>query len=73
MAHQKANTSELLFTRCNNWNTRRCPYFKSAVMGLTVLNRATLYVLSDGTVAELNRLCDGCRAFSRKTAGSNIS
>lgn len=72
MADKKANTSELLFTRCNNWNTLLCPYHKKAVMGLSVINRSNLYVLSDETVAELNTLCEGCRVFSKKATDPNI-
>jgi len=67
MADKKTNTSELLFTRCKNWATRFCPYHKKAVMGLSVINRSNLYVLSDETVAELNILCNDCRAFNKKT------
>jgi hypothetical protein len=67
MADKKTNTSELRFTRCKNWNTHGCPYQKRAVMGLSVINQSNLYVLSDATVAELNTLCNDCRAFSKKT------
>jgi hypothetical protein len=73
MIYQKTNTSELLFTRCNNWNTRGCPYSKKAVMGLSVINRSNLYVLSDRTVAELNTLCEGCHVFSKKTTDPKLS
>jgi hypothetical protein len=67
MADKKTNTGELLFTRCNNWNTRLCPHQDKAVMGLSVINRSNLYVLSDETVAELNSLCNDCREFNKKT------
>ena len=67
MTDKRTNTSELLFTRCENWNTRLCPYQKKAVMGLSVINQSNLYVLSDETVGELNDLCNDCRGFSKKT------
>ena len=67
MADKKTNTNELRFTRCRNWNTRRCPYHKKAVMGLSVINQSNLYVLSDETVGELNTLCKACSVFSKKT------
>ena len=68
MADKKANTGELLFTRCNNWNTRLCPHQGKAVMGLSVINRSNLYVLSDETVEELNAFCNDCGGFSKKTS-----
>lgn len=68
MADNKKNTGELRFTRCNNWNTRSCPHQKKAVMGLSVINRSNLYVLSDETVAELNSMCNDCSGFSKKTS-----
>jgi hypothetical protein len=66
MTKEKANISELRFIRCIHWNTGACPHHKEAVMGLSVINRSNLYVLSDATVAVLNTLCEGCRAFGRK-------
>ena len=70
MMNQKTNISELRFTRCLHWNTLACPHCKQAVMGLSVINQQTLYVLSDDTVAALNTLCRSCRVFSKKAMGA---
>jgi hypothetical protein len=59
---------ELLFMRCENWNTRACPSQKNAVMGLTVINQDHLFLLSDETVTRLKEICSACSAFNKKFA-----
>ena len=61
--------NELLFRRCEHWDTDKCPFRNKAVMGLTVINRSNLFLLSDATVAELNQTCGGCEVFTRKNPG----
>lgn len=73
MQNQKANISELLFTRCLHWNTHACPHRRQSEMGLSAINRSNLYVLSDRTVAVLNALCGNCSAFSKKEKGPGPS
>ena len=73
MAKKRATIGELLFIRCAHWDTKGCPHRKEAVMGLSVINRSNLYVLSDETVALLNTLCRDCRVFSKKTMASDFS
>jgi hypothetical protein len=70
MANENTNISELRFTRCIHWNTHACPHHKETVMGLSVINRSNLYVLSDETVAALNTLCGTCHGFRKKTKTS---
>ena len=59
-------TDELLFRRCENWDTEKCPFRSKVAMGLSAINRSNPFLLSDETVAELNRICESCAVFSRK-------
>ena len=59
-------THELLFTRCENWNTRACPHKNNAAMGLSIINQAHLFLLSDETVSRLRKICRTCQAFKKK-------
>ena len=59
-------TPELLFARCNCWNTPACPYRKNAIMGLSIINQDHLFLLSDETVLQLRKMCMGCPVFKKK-------
>jgi hypothetical protein len=59
-------THELLFARCENWNTPACPHLKNAIMGLSLINKKHLFLLSDKTVSQLKALCRQCLAFKKK-------
>lgn len=56
----------LLFTRCTNWNSDKCPHLMMPSMQLTIINSRSYWLLDDKTVEELNRLCGECRSFIRK-------
>jgi len=60
-------THELLFARCENWDTSTCPYQNNAVMGLSIINQAHLFLLSDETVSQLKKMCGSCPAFKKKS------
>jgi hypothetical protein len=59
-------THELLFMRCQNWNTSRCPHRQDAVMALAAINQDHLFLLADETVAKLKKLCRECHRFQKK-------
>ena len=59
-------TPELLFARCKNWNTWVCPHRTNAIMGLSIINQDHLFLLSDKTVWQLKKMCQGCSVFSKK-------
>lgn len=59
-------TPELLFARCGNWNTPACPHQTDAIMGLSIINRDHLFLLSDETVRQLIKICKGCPVFKKK-------
>lgn len=61
----------LLFRRCEYWDTDTCPYRNKAVMALSVINSANLFLLSDETVAELNTTCEGCDTFTKKISAEH--
>ena len=63
----KAFTEILAFTRCACWNTDNCPHLTTPHMQLSIMNQLTNWLmLDDKTVAELNRLCDGCERIIKK-------
>ena|GEM_PF-2644451 len=59
-------TPELLFARCENWNTPTCPHQRNAIMGLSIINQDHLFLLSDETVSQLKKMCKRCSAFKKK-------
>jgi len=59
-------THELLFTRCENWNTKACPHLRNAIMGLSLINQDHLFLLSDETVFRLKKICSRCPVFKKK-------
>jgi len=59
-------TPELLFARCENWTTPTCPHQTNAIMGLSIINQEHLFLLSDETVLQLKKMCQGCRHFKKK-------
>jgi len=59
-------TPELLFARCENWNTMVCPYQTNAIMGLSIINQDHLFLLSDETVLQLKKMCRRCPIFKKK-------
>ena len=59
-------TPELLFARCENWNTVVCPHRTNAIMGLSIINQDHLFLLSDETVWQLKKMCKGCPVFRKK-------
>jgi len=59
-------TRELLFARCKNWNTPVCPHQGNAIMGLSIINRDHLFLLSDDTVLQLKKMCRECPVFKKK-------
>ena len=65
-------THELLFTRCENWNTSTCPHLKNAIMGLSLINKEHLFLLSDKTVSQLKALCRHCPTFKKKRSHGSI-
>ena len=65
-------THELLFARCENWNTSACPYLKNAIMGLSLINKEHLFLLSDKTVLQLKALCRQCTAFRKKRSHDSM-
>jgi len=65
-------THELLFARCENWNTSACPHLKNAIMGLSLINKKHLFLLSDKTVSQLKALCRQCPDFKKKQTHGSI-
>ena len=61
----KAIIEELTFTRCENWNTLKCPNKNTSAMGLSIINRTSLFLLNDDTVKELDLMCIACCSFYR--------
>jgi hypothetical protein len=59
-------THELLFARCEKWNTPACPQQTNAIMGLSLINQDHLFLLSDETVSRLKKICSNCPAFKKK-------
>ena len=59
-------TPELLFARCENWNTPACPHQINAIMGLSIINQKHLFLLSDETVLQLKKMCSECTRFKKK-------
>jgi hypothetical protein len=59
-------TPELLFARCENWNTPVCPHQTNAIMGLSIINQDHLFLLSDETVHQLKKMCKRCPVFRKK-------
>lgn len=59
-------TPELLFARCKYWDTPACPYQTNAIMGLSIINRDHLFLLSDETVIQLKKMCMECPVFKKK-------
>ena len=59
-------THKLFFARCENWNTETCPHQTNAIMGLSVINRDHLFLLSDETVSQLKKMCRTCPVFKKK-------
>jgi hypothetical protein len=59
-------THELLFARCANWNTQTCPQQRNPIMGLSLINRDHLFLLSDETVSQLKVICRDCPVFKGK-------
>ncbi len=54
----EAVISHMIFTSCRNWNAPECPHLKNKHMQMAVINESTLFLLSDMTLSEINKL--GC-------------
>ena len=62
----EAVISEMIFTKCRNWNTPECPHLNNKHMLMSSINEKTLFVLNDMTIEEINELCGKCDQFMTK-------
>lgn len=54
------------FTSCKHWDTDVCPHLHNAYMQLSIINKATLFLLNELATKELWDLCAGCLEFKQK-------
>ena len=64
--HEQHVIEAFIFNKCKNWDTDACPYLHNAYMQLSIINKATLFLLNDLATKELWELCSGCTEFRQK-------
>jgi len=59
--------SDCIFPWCMNWNTAQCPHLKDKYMQVSIINKATLFLVNDNTRWKLNNMCAECSEFNPKS------